>query len=125
MSGQPAIPLQEHSPVFVQIGHAARAASRLLAHISESQINTALNDIANSLRAETSALLAQNKLDIDQAHAKGLTAAAIDRLSLNEARIEAMAKGLEIITALLDPIGRTLSSATRPNGLVIDRKSVV
>ncbi|WP_270938664.1 glutamate-5-semialdehyde dehydrogenase, partial [Falsiroseomonas oryzae] len=97
----------------------AREAAHALATAPRPQKDAALTAAATALRARTDALLAANAEDL--AAASGLTAAYRDRLTLTPARIEAMAKGLEEVAALPDPVGRVLSEWTRPNGLVIRR----
>ncbi len=85
------------------------------------QKNRALTAAAHILRERGSEILAANARDLAEGKAKGLTPAFLDRLALNEARIEAMARGLEDIAALPDPVGRVLATFNRPNGLVIER----
>lgn len=96
----------------------ARAAARILAIAPESQRNEALRAAAESLRRHSADILVANARDVASSKA---SAAFIDRLTLTPARIEAMAKGLESIALLPDPVGRVLSEWTRPNGLVIRR----
>src|SRR5579872_253392 len=98
--------------------HAARHASHVLARTSDADRNAALRAMATSLRAHTAEILAANATDL--AACTG-TAAFRDRLALTSDRIEAMAKGLEDIALLPDPLGRTLAEWTRPNGLRIRR----
>ena len=98
--------------------HAARDAARVLARSSEATRNAALHVMADALRAGQDAVLAANTADL--AGFSG-TDAFRDRLVLNPARVEAMARGLEEVAALPDPIGRILADWTRPNGLRIRR----
>jgi glutamate-5-semialdehyde dehydrogenase len=97
---------------------ASRAASHLLARASDAQRNAALSAMAAALRSHVAEIIAANAADL--AACTG-TAAFRDRLALNEARVEAMAKGLEDIAGLPDPLARTLADWTRPNGLRIQR----
>jgi glutamate-5-semialdehyde dehydrogenase len=97
---------------------AARAAGHVLARSSEATRNAALATMADALRDAMRAILAANAVDV--AAYRG-TAAFLDRLTLTEARVEAMARGLEEVAALPDPLGRTLADWTRPNGLRIQR----
>ena len=97
---------------------AAKEAARALAKAPEAQRNAALAAMAASLRANAEKILAANAVDVAAFNG---TSAFRDRLTLNPARLEAMAKGLEDIAALPDPVGRVLSEWTRPNGLVIRR----
>jgi glutamate-5-semialdehyde dehydrogenase len=96
----------------------ARTASHVLARLPDAERNAALRAMATSLRSHASEILAANATDL--AACTG-TAAFRDRLALTGDRIEAMAKGLEDIALLPDPLGRTLAEWTRPNGLRIRR----
>jgi glutamate-5-semialdehyde dehydrogenase len=100
----------------------ARAAAAGLALASSDQKAQALRSAAAALRADAAALIEANKRDL--AEAKDLTPAMRDRLLLDGKRVEAMAKGLEEVAALPDPVGRVLAAWTRPNGLRIERVSV-
>ena len=97
-----------------EVGRDAVAASRILANANTAKKNTALKAAAVALRAGCKHLLAGNKIDMDGGRKKGLTSALMDRLELTAARIEAMAKGLEDIAALDDPVGATMASWDRP-----------
>jgi glutamate-5-semialdehyde dehydrogenase len=96
----------------------ARAASHVLARTPDAERNAALRAMAASLRSQSSDIIAANSADL--AACTG-SAAFRDRLALNEARVDAMARGLEDIALLPDPLGRTLADWTRPNGLRIQR----
>jgi glutamate-5-semialdehyde dehydrogenase len=106
------------------LGERARAAYRVLAKAETEQKNEALRAAANNLRQNESALLAANAEDVSAARQNEVSKALLDRLLLNPSRIEAMAKGLEQIAELPDPVGKTLAEWTRPNGLKIRRFSV-
>jgi len=106
-----------------EIGRRARAAARELANAPAERKNLALHAGARLLRERSAAILSANALDLAAARAKDLSPALIDRLALDPRRIEAIARGLEEVAALSDPVGRVLASFTRPNGLVIDRIS--
>jgi glutamate-5-semialdehyde dehydrogenase len=103
------------------LGHAARAAARAMREASTDTKNKALHAAAKALRARTKEILAANAEDLAKAKANGLSVSMLDRLALDEKRIEAMAKGVEDVAALPDPVGRELSRWTRPNGLDISR----
>lgn len=107
-----------------RMAQAARAAVDRLAMASTDAKNAALREGAKALRVCATDILAANALDIEEAERKGLSAAMRDRLMLNQARIEAMAKGLEDIANLADPVGQTIAEWTRPNGLRIARVRV-
>ena len=111
-------------PMMAELGREARAAGRALAQAPAGARDAALQAAAGLLRARTPQILEANREDLEAARARGLSGALLDRLALDEARVEAMARGVEDIAALPDPLGRTLAEWTRPNGLVIRRVSV-
>jgi glutamate-5-semialdehyde dehydrogenase len=106
------------------IGYAARVASVSLAGSSNEHRNLALRSAAASLRASRDRILAANREDISAAKMAGMSAAMLDRLALDDDRIEGMAAGLETIAQLPDPVGRILAEWDRPNGLRIQRVAV-
>src|SRR5437762_6413510 len=97
----------------------ARAAARALAAAPARARDTALGEAAARLRRAEAALLEANHGDVERARAAGESAAFVDPLTLTPARIEAMARGLEEIAALPDPVGETIAAWRRPNGLEI------
>ncbi|TAK53650.1 MAG: glutamate-5-semialdehyde dehydrogenase [Gammaproteobacteria bacterium] len=107
-----------------ELGRGAVEAARTLARAERLQKDRALLAAAAAIRESTAGLLAANGEDLAAARASGLGAALLDRLLLDPARIEAMARGLEAVAALADPVGRVLAEWTRPNGLTIRRISV-
>jgi glutamate-5-semialdehyde dehydrogenase len=109
---------------MLALGVAAKAAAVKLALADRAAKDAALKAMAVEIRKARSRILAANRQDVEQAEAHGLNAALIDRLLLDDKRIEAMAKGLEEIANLPDPVGRTLAEWDRPNGLRISRVSV-
>jgi glutamate-5-semialdehyde dehydrogenase len=109
---------------MTRLGEAARAAVQALVAVTAEVKNNALLAAAASLRAGTDTLLAANRRDMEGAEAKGISDALRDRLRLDPARIEAMAKGLEDIAELADPVGEVMAEWTRPNGLRIARVRV-
>ncbi len=106
------------------LGRRAREAAAELALASTAAKNGALMAAAKRLREETQAILAANAEDVAAAQAAGRKGAILDRLKLDEARIEAMAKGLEEIARLPDPVGDVMAEWERPNGLRIARVRV-
>ncbi|MDP9012736.1 MAG: glutamate-5-semialdehyde dehydrogenase [Pseudomonadota bacterium] len=106
------------------IGAGARSAALALSVASTDQKNRALRAAAAALRARRHKILAANDRDMQGAIAKGLSSALLDRLKLDEKRVEGMARGLEDIERLADPIGTVLAEWTRPNGMVIQRQRV-
>lgn len=107
-----------------QIGAQARAAASGLALAPTEQKNLALTTAATCLRRDAARILEANAEDIKYSQAKNLTAAMIDRLMLDEGRIEAIAAGLEAIADLPDPVGDEIARWNRPNGLDIARVRV-
>jgi glutamate-5-semialdehyde dehydrogenase len=103
------------------IGAEARAAARTLANAPAEAKNEAILAAARILRERGTEILAANARDLAEARAKGLGAALLDRLALDPKRIEQMARGLEEVAALPDPVGRVLATFERPNGLRIER----
>jgi glutamate-5-semialdehyde dehydrogenase len=109
---------------MLALGRAAQAAAQTLALASREAKDAALRAAAAALRADQAAILAANAQDMAAARAKGLGGAMLDRLELDPARIEGMARGLEVVAGLEDPVGRELARWTRPNGLHIARVAV-
>jgi len=106
------------------MGRAARRAAAELATAGGEQRNAALGAAAAAIRKAASDIIEANRLDMAAAESRGLSSAMLDRLMLDAERIEAMASGMESITALHDPLGRILDEWERPNGLKIQRVSV-
>src|ERR1700678_1113286 len=119
-----ALPGQSVAALMQDIGQAARQAALVLATASTEQKNAALSAAAAALRAQAAEIASANEGDMRQAAARGLTSALLDRLHLDEQRIEAMARGLEDIEQLADPIGKVLAEWVRPNGMRIQRVCV-
>ncbi len=110
--------------VMSSLGQAARAAARELALADADTKNTALRAMATAIRDGETAIIAANDKDVDLAESRQRPAAFIDRLKLTPDRIEGMAKGLEDIAALDDPVGAVMATWDRPNGLKIERVRV-
>jgi glutamate-5-semialdehyde dehydrogenase len=109
---------------MTELGQRARAAAAQLALASSETKITALQAAAAAVRGRQNEILAANAEDVDAAKAAGIGAALLDRLALDQKRVEAVAKGLEDIAALPDPVGRVLDERVRPNGLRISRVAV-
>ncbi len=107
-----------------RMGAAACAAAAVLANIGTERKNRALAAAADAIRARSAEILAANAADLEAARAKKLTAALLDRLQLDDRRIEAMSRGIEEIVELPDPIGTVAAEWDRPNGLRIQRVRV-
>jgi len=103
------------------IGQAARAASRALSIASDEVKSDALTAAAAVLRAQTTVILEANAQDMANGAQAGLSKAMLDRLLLDEARIESIANSLESIAKLNDPVGEVIADWDRPNGLNIKR----
>jgi glutamate-5-semialdehyde dehydrogenase len=103
---------------------AAKAAAHRLAFTSTDIKNKALNNIANDILARKAEILAANKKDYDTAKAGGMGEALLDRLMLNEKRIEEIAEDTRAVVALPDAVGETYEMRTMPNGLQIGKKRV-
>ena len=101
------------------MGRAAKAAARKLATISTPVKNSMLLLAASRLRQQGEILIAANTQDVAAGKANGLSSAMLDRLTLTPSRIDTMARGLEIIAELPDPVGETMEMWRRPNGLEI------
>ncbi len=106
---------------MAQAARRAKAASGVLATLPNDTRNAALHAAASAIRAHAAGIEAANAKDLAAFDAAGGSKAFRDRLALNPARIEAMAKGLDDIAALPDPLARTLADWTQPNGLRIKR----
>ena len=110
--------------LVAQLGSRARAASVQLARTSTPRKSEAVIAAAAAIREAAAAILSANAQDLVEGKAKGLTSAMLDRLALNPDRIEAMAKGLETIAYLRDPVGMMIDESIRPNGLKLTRLRV-
>ena len=109
---------------ILEFGRRARAASRQLARLDAAKKNAGLMAMAGEILAARDEILAANARDVEKGTANGLSAAMIDRLTLNEKRLAAMADGIRQVAALPDPVGETIRDWTRPNGLRITKVRV-
>jgi glutamate-5-semialdehyde dehydrogenase len=109
---------------MTQMAQQAKAAANQVAVLSSTEKNAALQLMADNLRNSHPAILKGNKLDLQQATIKGLSAAMIDRLTLNPERIDAIANAIEEIIALPDPIGEVNKLITRPNGIQVGKMKI-
>ena len=108
-------------PLMLALGQAARASARALALSSNEQRNHALTSAAAHLRARANEILAANAADVTDAKARGTVSSFLDRLTLDPARVDGIARDVEAVAALPDPLGRVLANFKRPNGLTIER----
>src|SRR3954470_10075394 len=99
---------------MLTIGAAARDAARAMREAGDEAKTKALMVAAAAIRSRAAEILAANQGDIEAAKAVGMAANMVDRLTLNDARIEAMAAAVEVIAALPDPVGRELARWSRP-----------
>jgi len=106
---------------MIAMGEAARAGARALRLASAEQRTAALQAMARAIREDAARILAANAKDIEQAKANGLSGPMLDRLLLDDARLEAMAQGVETVAAIADPLGVATARWSRPNGLDISR----
>ncbi|WP_100641896.1 glutamate-5-semialdehyde dehydrogenase [Alteromonas facilis] len=106
------------------ISSAAAAAARHLAILEESEKNAVLQDMATALREQQLSILTANEIDVSEAQKNNLSLAMIDRLTLNPERIEDMAKGIETVASLDDPVGKVRTLGQRPNGINISKMRV-
>lgn len=107
-----------------EIGLKALAAKDFLATVTTDDKNKALLSIAKALRDSSETIITENKTDLENGRKNGLSDGMLDRLMLDESRIDGIAKAVEDVVALDDPCGRLLEEVTRPNGLVIKKVSV-
>ena len=113
--------IEDMEQQLLELGKAARAAATVLAKAPTQAKDEALLAAAKTMRKNQDAILHANKTDMEAAQGRELTKAMFDRLLLTEDRIEAMAKGLEDIAKLTDPVGDLMTEWDRPNGLRIAR----
>lgn len=110
--------------MLTELGIRAKKAQRSLMCASSEQKNQALASIAKALCENSGYIISQNRADIIKAQENGMSESMIDRLRLDESRIAAIARAVEDIIALDDPVGKVLGGGKRPNGLVIEKVSV-
>ncbi len=112
---------QTIAATMAELGQRARDAASRLAKAPAEAKNAALRAMAAAIRADCPQILAANARDLERAEASGRPAAFLDRLRLDQERVEAMARGIEAIAELPDPVGEVTAEWTRPNGLRIAR----
>jgi glutamate-5-semialdehyde dehydrogenase len=106
------------------IGKRAKAAAKVLALAPAEQKARALAAIAKAIRTDAAAIIAANAEDVAEARTNGITAAFLDRLTLNDKRVEGMAEAIDTIRDIPDPVGNVTKRWTRPNGMTIERVRV-
>jgi glutamate-5-semialdehyde dehydrogenase len=115
---------EDVNALMEQIGRAALDASSVLAQATTQQKNDALVAAAKAVRAGIADILAANAKDMEAARARNLSGAMLDRLKLDEKRVEGIARAIDEVVGLPDPIGAVSAEWTRPNGLRIQRVRV-
>jgi glutamate-5-semialdehyde dehydrogenase len=108
----------------IEIARNAKKASSVLARISSDRKDRALHLMAEALIGQASCLIAENAKDLEHAREAGLSAAMIDRLTLTEKTIQGIARGLDEVAALPDPVGKITSMWRRPNGLLVGKMRI-
>ena len=116
--------MTEIETLIVDMATRARLAARILSVTSDESKAAALKGAAAALRNKKDEILAANMIDMAAGSAAGLTAAMLDRLQLDDARIEAVAAAVDQVAVLTDPIGQVIDTRTQPNGLVMERVRV-
>jgi glutamate-5-semialdehyde dehydrogenase len=112
-------------PVLMnELAAGARTAARVLSLASPEQKNLALAAMERAIRKQAAAILAANAEDVAEVRASGATSAFVDRLTLTEGRIDAMADGIATVRKIPDPVGVVTESWQRPNGMTIERVRV-
>src|ERR1700749_4845004 len=110
--------------LMTELAARAREAARELALASPEQKNRALDAMERAIRAQASPILAANAEDVAEVRAGGASSAFIDRLTLTQARVDAMADGIKTVRDITDPVGVVTESWQRPNGMTIERVRV-
>ena len=124
MSGSESLsPEAIHEEIYA-MGKRARAAGHALANLAADQKNSILRAMAAELRSQATVILSENAKDLEDGRENGLSSAMLDRLRLNESRLEAMADGVEQVAQLSDPVGDVLDEKERPNGMKIQQVRV-
>ncbi len=112
------------SKLMSELGKNASAAGRAIKYAATEQKNNALLNAAEAIRSSKEKILAANSLDIDYASTKHIKKSLLDRLYLSDETLEGVAKGLETVANLPDPVGQVIKSWEQPNGLKISQVRV-
>ena len=107
-----------------QLGHDAKVASKVLSQASEGKKNEALKNIALEIEAKRNEILEENDKDLKAAKEKDTGSALIDRLELNDSRIDSMISGLKVVSELPDPVGEITSMDSTPSGIGVSKMRV-
>ena len=115
---------EDATHLIATLASRARVAAHHLAGLGDEPKATALRSVAQALRQAMPDILRANAVDLERGQANGLSEAMLDRLRLDEARIEGVAKAVATVADLSDPVGQVIDTAERPNGLVLSRVRV-
>ncbi|BEU99583.1 glutamate-5-semialdehyde dehydrogenase [Novosphingobium olei] len=121
MSTQPQFAASSIEDLVASLARAGRVAGRVLARLTPPEKERALKLAAATLRRASATVLAANARDVAAAEANGLTSAMIDRLRLDEKRLEGIAAAIDDVAVLADPVGAVIDEQARPNGMVLQR----
>ncbi|HEY7954937.1 MAG TPA: gamma-glutamyl-phosphate reductase, partial [Polyangia bacterium] len=116
--------MTDYKDEIARLAKAARAAGRVVARAGAERRTAALSAIAEEVIARRAEILAANREDLAQAEAGGLAPPMIDRLRLDDKRLDAVAGAVREVAALPDPIGQIVKEWTRPNGLKIAKRRI-
>jgi glutamate-5-semialdehyde dehydrogenase len=108
----------------IELGRRARGAARQLAALSSQAKDRALHSMAEQLQGQSALVVAENQKDLESARKTGVSSALLDRIMLNPARVEAMAKAIREVAALPDPVGEIVKIWRRPNGLQVGKMRI-
>ena len=116
--------MNQYEKICKDMGQRAKTASFELAQLDQETLDSALLAIADAVEAQTDEIMAANELDLEKSVDYNLPRTMIDRLTLTPSRIAQMAEGVRQVAALESPVGSIIETITRPNGLIIDKRSV-
>jgi glutamate-5-semialdehyde dehydrogenase len=124
MSATAKVTADDLAATMRDLGRRARAAARLLARATTAQKDAALKASATAIRAGSAAIIAANAKDMEAAIARGLAKSMLDRLMLDASRVEGVARSIDEVIGLPDPVGTVIATWPRPNGMTIERVRV-
>ena len=124
MSATAKVTADDLAATMRDLGRRARAAARLLARATTAQKDAALKASATAIRAGSAAIIAANAKDVEAATARGLAKSMLDRLMLDAGRVEGVARSIDEVIGLPDPVGTVIATWPRPNGMTIERVRV-
>ena len=116
--------MNQYEKICKDMGQRAKTASFELAQLDQETLDSALLAIADAVEAQTDEIMAANELDLEKSVDYNLPRTMIDRLTLTPSRIAQMAEGVRQVAALESPVGSIIETITRPNGLIIEKRSV-